>query len=185
MRKLNRCKGFVCKGFVAAVVVSGAAGLSSHPMWFRGLAARAAPAVEAIPVPQLPPATFGNPQDAIVARKDTMKADGKIFKAMKAAVDSGADVAPFAADAQWFADWGRQIPQMFPNGSETGHDTKAKPDIWTDKAGFDKFANAMVAAAERLSAAAKQGDKAAFASAFQAVGKSCGGCHKAYAYPLH
>lgn len=171
MKKLNRCKGFA-----GALLVCGGIGM---------FAARAADPSGPIPVPQLPPNSFADPQDAIVARKETMKTDGKIFKAMKAAVESGADVAPFADDAQWFVDWGRQIPQMFPKGSESGHETKAKPDIWTDKAGFDKFANDMAAAAERLAAAAKQNDKAAFAGAFQAVGKSCGGCHKVYAYPLH
>lgn len=165
-----------CAGFAAALLIAVAAG---------GLAAQPAGPSGPIPVPQLPPTNFADPQDAIVARKDTMKVDGKIFKAMKATVDSGADVAAYAPDASWFVEWGKQIPQMFPKGSESGHDTKAKPNIWTDKAGFDRFASEMVAAAERLSAAAQQNDRAAFAGAFQAVGRACSGCHKAYAYPLH
>lgn len=146
---------------------------------------RAAAPIAPVPVGALPPASFANPQDAIVVRKETMKTDGKIFKAMKAAVEAGGDVAPFAEDAQWFVGWGKQIPQMFPKGSESGHDTKAKPDIWTDKSGFDRFAGNMVAAAEKLTEAAKANDKAAFAADLQTLGKACGGCHKAYAYPLH
>ena len=164
------------KGFVATVLLAGAAGLAiAH-------AADSVAPPPAAPLPPKPP--FADPQDAIVARKEAMKNDGKIFKAIKAALAADQDVRPFAADAQWFADWAKQIPLMFPPGSETGHDTKAKPSIWTDKAGFDKFAADMAAAAERLAQAAESGDKAAFASDFQALGKACGGCHKAYAYPL-
>jgi cytochrome c556 len=174
MRKLSRSKGFVAAALLAGGF-AGAAGLA------RG---HAAEQVAPIPVAPLPPKTFADPQDAIVARKDAMKTDGKIFKAIKAALAADQDVRPFAEDVQWFADWGKQIPLMFPPGSETGHDTRAKPDIWTDKTGFDKFAADMVAAAEKLVVAAKSNDKAAFATDFQALGKACGGCHKAYSYPI-
>lgn len=161
--------------FAAAGLVAGALGLAG---------ARAAEPVAPVAPGPLPPTTFADPQDAIVARKEAMKTDGKIFKAMKAALAADQDVRPFAAGAQWFVDWGKRMPKMFPKGSETGHDTKAKPDIWTDKAGFDQHATDMVAAAEKLVQAAQSNDKSAFASSFQAIGKSCGGCHKAYVYPL-
>jgi cytochrome c556 len=171
MKRLKRCKGFL-----AVVLLAGAAGLG---------VGHAADPVAPVPAPPLPPKPpFADPQEAIVARKEAMKTDGKMFKAIKAALAADQDVRPFAEDAQWFAGWAKQIPLMFPPGSETGHDTKAKPSIWTDKAGFDKFAADMAAAAEPLAQAAQSGDKAAFASAFQTLGKSCGGCHKAYAYPL-
>lgn len=133
------------------------------------------------PVPQVPT----DPQQAIVVRQDTMKTDGKIYKTIKAALAAGLDMRPYTEDAQWFVAWGKEIPAMFPPGSEHGHKTKAKPDIWTDKAGFDKFAERMVAASEQMVQAARAGDRAAFASAFHALGQACGGCHKRYAYPLH
>jgi cytochrome c556 len=177
MTKVGRRGGFLAAGLIAAAV-----GVAAVGTWRADAADQPSGPV---PVGPLPAASFANPQDAIVARKDTMKTDGKIFKAMKATVEAGAPVRPFAEDAQWFVDWGKQIPAMFPPGSETGHDTKAKPKIWTDKPGFDRFAGDMVAAAQKLVVAAKADDKAAFGDAFHALGKACGGCHKAYAYPLH
>lgn len=178
MKRAGTREGFLAAGLIAAALAAASVG-----PW----RARAAdePAAGPVPIGPLPPASFADPQDAIVARKDTMKTDGKIFKAMKAAVDAGAPVRPFAEDAQWFVGWGKQIPAMFPPGSETGHDTKAKPNIWTDKAGFDRFAGDMAAAGQKLATAANADDKAAFGDAFHDLGKACGGCHKAYAYPLH
>jgi len=167
--------------FVAAGLLAGAAGLLALVLASAHAAAPAAPVAPGA----LPPTSFANPEEAIVARKEAMKTDGKIFKAMKAALAAGQDPGPFTADAQWLVAWGKQMPLMFPKGSETGHDTKAKPAIWTDKPGFDRDAANMVAASEKLVQAAESNDKAAFAAGFQAVGKSCGGCHKAYAYPLH
>src|SRR5210317_1958863 len=72
-----------------------------------------------------------------------------------------------------------QFGDLFPEGSETGYDTEAKKEIWTDRAGFDaelqKFsdaANAAVAAnpqsLEELKAAAGP------------VFKTCKGCHEGY-----
>jgi cytochrome c556 len=164
MKRRSAWKGFAAVGLIMA-------GLGA-------LGARADQAPGAVPTPPT------DPQQAIVVRKDTMKTDGKIFKTLKAALAAGQDVKPYAADVQWFVDWGKVIPAMFPPGSEKGHDTKAKPNIWTDKAGFDKFAADMVVAAQNLVQAANANDKAAFATNFQALGKACGGCHKAYAYPL-
>lgn len=130
--------------------------------------------------PALPKPPFANPQDAIVARQASYKAQGQMFGAMKKAIDAKQDPAPFAADAAWMAQWGQLIPQMFPPGSETGHDTKALPAIWKDKAGFDKDAADFNAAAAKLSQVATTNDKAAFAAQYQAVGRTCGACHRTY-----
>ena len=52
------------------------------------------------------------------------------------------DVKPFEGAAGGIVSWAKQIPLVFPKGSETGHDTKAMPEIWSDGAGFVKDANA-------------------------------------------
>lgn len=132
-----------------------------------------------------PPSVPTDPQQAIVERKAAMKIDGKIFKAMKAALAAGQDLRPYASDIRWLVDWGQEMPRMFPPGSEKGHDTKAKPDIWTNKAGFDQYAHQMVAAAGQLLQAVGTGKGTEYGGDFQALGHSCGGCHKHYAYPLH
>ncbi len=65
----------------------------------------------------------------------------------------------------------------FVPGSDTGAPTKAKPEIWKDKAKFDKVAEAMQAETVKLVAAANAGDLAALRPAVGAMGKACSNCH--------
>lgn len=118
------------------------------------------------------------PDDIIAARQAGMALTGGMADAMKAAVQSGADVKPFADGAEAMAKWGMQYTALYPDGTQTGHDTKAKAEIWSDRAGFEKADAAFVQAAQKLAEAAKSGDKAAFAAAFTTTGQSCGGCHR-------
>ena len=120
------------------------------------------------------------PDEIIAVRQGGMALTGGIADLMKAGVAAGADPKAFADSAAAMVKWGAAYPALFPDGTQTGHDTKAKPEIWSDRAGFDKSAAAFVAASEKLTEAAKSGDKAAFAAAFSEEGKTCGGCHRAY-----
>ncbi|MEO8346865.1 MAG: cytochrome c [Betaproteobacteria bacterium] len=61
--------------------------------------------------------------------------------------------------------------------SHEGGKTKAKADIWKDKAQFDKLAQAMQAEMPKLVAAAQTGDVAQLKSALGPVAKSCDNCH--------
>lgn len=118
--------------------------------------------------------------EIIAARQGGMALAGGNSDAMKAAVQSGAEVKPFADGAAAMVKWGNAFPALFAAGTESGHDTKAKSEIWSDRAGFQKAAANLVAAAEKLGDAAKSGDKAAFAAAFTATGQACGACHRTY-----
>ncbi|WP_375227663.1 c-type cytochrome [Roseobacter sp. S98] len=60
--------------------------------------------------------------------------------------------------------------------------TRAKAEIWSDAAGFEKAAVGLETAADGLVAAAGQ-DLDALRAAMQAAGASCGTCHKAYRGP--
>lgn len=120
------------------------------------------------------------PDDVIAARQAGMALVGGESDAMKAGVAAGVDVKPFAEGAAAMAKWGKQYTTLYPDGTQTGLETKAKPEIWSDRAGFEKANAAFVAAAEKLAAAAKAGDKDTFAAAFKDVGQTCGGCHKVY-----
>lgn len=99
---------------------------------------------------------------------------------MKAAVAAKADVKPFADQANAMARWFHNFPGLFPAGTESGHDTKAKPNVFSDPAGFAKAAEVTSAAAASLATAAKSGDEAAFVTQFKALGQSCGACHREY-----
>lgn len=120
------------------------------------------------------------PDEIIAARQSGMALTGGIAAALKAAVASGEDPKVYVDSAAGLVKWGKAYPVLFPEGTETGLNTKAKKEIWSDRAGFEKASAAMVGAAEKLGDAAKAGDKAAFAAAFQTLGQSCGGCHRNY-----
>ena len=99
---------------------------------------------------------------------------------MKRAVKANEDVKPFADGAKAISQWALQFPTLFPPRSDKGHDTKALPTVWSDRAGFEKAAATLSDAASKLSAAAKAGDQAAFAERFDAMTKACAACHKTY-----
>lgn len=118
--------------------------------------------------------------EIIAARQSGMALTGGIAAAIKAAVAAGEDPKAYVDSAEGLVKWGKAYPGLFPEGTQTGMDTKAKKEIWSDRAGFEKASLAMVTAAGKLGEAAKAGDKPAFAAAFQTLGQSCGACHRNY-----
>jgi cytochrome c556 len=60
--------------------------------------------------------------------------------------------------------------------------TRAKAEIWSDAAGFEKSATDLETAADALVAAAGT-DLAALQEAMKAAGASCGACHEKYRGP--
>ena len=83
-----------------------------------------------------------------------------------------------------FADHAKSIYQnskmtlsMFPKGSDFV-DTKAKPSIWKNWAKFETVSKDFVRESAKLVKVAESGDMKAFAKQVQAIGKTCGGCHK-------
>ena len=120
----------------------------------------------------------GTPEEIIAFRRSNYKWMGDTFGDMKKAVDAGADVTPFAPKAADIAAWARRIPTVFPVGTETGHDTKALPTVWSDHAVFEQRAADLATEAGKLSTVAATGDKAAFADQYKATGAACGACHR-------
>lgn len=95
-------------------------------------------------------------------------------------MDGKTDVKPLASTVKGIIASSKLIPALFPAGTEKGHDTKAKAAIWSDAADFSKDAGNLTAAAEKLLTTAEANDKAAFATAFADMGKTCGACHREY-----
>jgi cytochrome c556 len=116
----------------------------------------------------------------IVARQAGMDLQDGLLAAMKVAVQSKADVKQFKDPAESLAAWGKAIPGLFVPGTETGNNTKARPAVFSDQAGFAKAADNLTQAATKLASAADANDKDAFATAFQQLGQACGGCHRSY-----
>ena len=103
-----------------------------------------------------------------------MKAVGKFSKSEDAL---SPDVV---AHAKAIAEASQHLPQQFPAGSgpESGAKTDAKPEIWSDAAGFAAAAKALQDESAKLVALAEGGDTAGVKAQAGAVGQSCGGCHQ-------
>ena len=119
-------------------------------------------------------------QDIIITRQAGFDLQQGAFDAIEAAVKANIDVKPFEDAAGGIVSWAKQIPLVFPKGSDTGHDTKAMPEIWSDGAGFAKDANALATAAEKLEMLAKANDASGVADQLKVVDRACVACHRSY-----
>lgn len=120
-----------------------------------------------------------DPVALVKGRQAGMRMSGALMGSIKGAIDRGDDVKPLAFAARSIASWADAIPGLFPEGSNVAP-TGALPTVWSDAPGFAAQAAAYKAAADKLSAAAGAGDKAAFAAAFAEVRASCSSCHSDY-----
>lgn len=117
------------------------------------------------------------PADAIAQRKAGLRDMQRRMEAIKAAVDGRGDVAALAPSIAGMEAFYRDFPALFPPGSEAG-DTKARPEVWSNRAVFETASRNAVGAAENLRKAAASGDAAATGSALQQMGAACGACHR-------
>ena len=104
---------------------------------------------------------------------------------MKAAIDAGGDVKGFRDAAKALSAWGHSIPAMFPDGTQTGHDTHALPAVWSDRTGFEKAAENFWTQADKLAVLAEANDKPGFAAQYTATTQACGACHRNYRQKLN
>ncbi len=118
--------------------------------------------------------------DVIAQRQASFKRMGEHMTAMKAVADARGAGAQFAGNIDEMLHVFQSVPSRFPAGSATGGNTKALPTIWSDAAGFASAANDTVTKLQALRTAATTGDGAAFQAAWQAVGPTCGACHRTY-----
>jgi len=104
------------------------------------------------------------------------------MEAIQRIVEGRQPPAGAVAPARVIVEFAPRIKALFPPGSDRG-ETRALPAIWSDRAGFDRVADAFVPAATALLAAAESGDSARLAAQLQATGQSCGACHRPYRAP--
>lgn len=123
-------------------------------------------------------AQFAKAEDAIKYRKNALfvmqqnfgrvagMAAGKIPFDAKVAADS-AVAAEFVSKLPWAG---------FGPGTDMG-DTKAKPEIWANKAKFDDYARNTEAEMAKLAVAAKSGNLDSIKLAVNATSGTCKSCH--------
>jgi cytochrome c556 len=92
------------------------------------------------------------------------------------------DPAVVARNAARIESLAGMLPELFERDTREfkSIQTAALDGIWNSQADFKTKADALVAAAGKLAAAAKAGDSAATSAAAGEVGRTCGACHDAY-----
>ncbi len=118
--------------------------------------------------------------DLIAVRQAGFAMQGGDFAFIRSVVKAKGDVKPLEEPAKAVGKWAAVIPTLFPKGTETGEDTKALPQIWSDPAGFQKIAVSLNQAANKLATDAKAADADAVAADTKLLGEQCSACHKAY-----
>ena len=121
--------------------------------------------------------------DAAKARMDHMKAMGGAAKALREQLQAGhADPAIVKVQTAKILAGAKDLPTWFPVGSGKSAEPKshALDVVWTDAAGFDGKAKALLAAAQKLDAVGQSGDAAGVLPAFKDVGAACKGCHEKF-----
>jgi cytochrome c556 len=144
------------------------------------VAAAGALATAAGPTPQTGSLS---PEQVIAARQASFDMSVMTMSEMKIAVRDSTDVTKQFYPATTLARWAKVLPTLFPAGTGSGAtalDTHARPEIWTDRAGFEKAAADYAAAADTLATLAQGGDAAGFKAQLDRVTKSCDACHANY-----
>jgi cytochrome c556 len=129
-------------------------------------------------------ALAGPADDAIKARQACMKANGAAMgvfvpvlkgeKPFDAAAHKAATDAIEAACGGWAGWWGADTQK-----GESA-ETWAKPEVWSDAAGFEAASKGYMTALTAVKAAT---DDATFKAAFGGFGESCKGCHEKFRRP--
>lgn len=116
----------------------------------------------------------------IEGRQAAMMLSGVAMGSIKAAIDAQQAPATQRFNTRALARWAHAVPGMFPAGSDAGAPTHAKPEVWSDRAGFEAKAADYAAAADHLAELAAGDDAAAFSAQWTVVRQSCQACHTAY-----
>jgi cytochrome c556 len=118
------------------------------------------------------------PEDIIKYRQSVMKAIGGHASAagaiVQGKVDYKSDLLEHARSLQALT---RNIPALFPKDSDFG-ETKAKDEVWSKRADFEKAAKDTKAKVEVFAKAVQGSNQQTIAASFKDVGESCKACHK-------
>jgi hypothetical protein len=93
-------------------------------------------------------------------------------------VNNHLDVRQHLHEPEGVRRWAVAIPGLFPAGSQG--DSRARPEIWQNKADFDQKARNLEAAAVELARRGEAGDAPGYAAQAEVVRAACAACHAAY-----
>lgn len=124
-------------------------------------------------------AQFQKPEDAIKYRQSAFTLIGNHFGRLGAMAQGkmAFDARLAASDAALVTTLAGLPWAAFGPGTDKGAPTRAKPEVWSNAAGFKTAAEKFQAELAKLDAAARTGDEGAIKSAVGGVGGACKGCH--------
>lgn len=130
-------------------------------------------------VPLLAAAQFAKPEDAVRYRQGALNVMGVHFARLGAMAQGKMPWDPKAvADNVAVVEAVHKLPfTAFGEGTDKVSGSKAKPEIWSDRAKFDKARDGMFAAVAKLSQTAKGGQEAEIKKAIGDAGAACKNCH--------
>ena len=121
--------------------------------------------------------------DVVATRKAGFAMSAVTVNAINAGIESKAPLASQGFTVGALRKWAHAIPGAFPAGTSATDlpgATMAKPEIWTDRAGFEAKAADYAAAVDKLAELTQGTDTEAFEDQFAVVRASCGSCHTPY-----
>jgi cytochrome c556 len=90
------------------------------------------------------------------------------------------DAKTFAHNAERVATMAPMLLEGYPQGSGTGAKTRARPEIWENKADFTELMHNMESKTAALAVVAREGDFEKSKAAFGEAGSACKACHEKY-----
>jgi cytochrome c556 len=127
-------------------------------------------------------AQFAKPEQAIKYRQSVMTIQAAHFGRIAAMADGKVpfDAAAAQANADIVATMSKLPFVAFGEGTDKGAPTRAKPEVWSNRADFEAKAKTYQEEALKLQAAAKTGNLDQIKTATGAVGKACKSCHDSF-----
>jgi len=123
-------------------------------------------------------AQFAKPEDAYKYRASVMFLQSQHMGRINGQLKSDKpNLSVIAENAAILDTVNRLSFTAFPEGSDMVSSSRAKPEIWKDQAKFKQYAERLNGDVAKLLAASKGGDLEATRTSFQAVGRTCKGCH--------
>lgn len=119
-----------------------------------------------------------DPENIIKFRQSVMKANGAHMSAAGAIVQGKVEYKDRLADhAKALEMFTKNIPALFPKGSDFGADSKALDSVWAKPAEFEKLSKDTQTKAAAFAKAVAAKD-AQLAPKFKELADSCKACHK-------
>lgn len=116
------------------------------------------------------------PADIVAARQAAFHMSAVTSGSLKNAVAGAGDLKSQTFAARGLARWAKALPTMFPP-STAQVPSRARPEIWSNRAEFDRIAAEFASSAGALPQLAQAGDRAQFAARIETAQATCSACH--------